>query len=315
MNKKPLVSVVIPVFNGSNFLREAIDSVLSQTYANIEILVINDGSKDENKTEKIALSYGDRITYISKENGGVSSALNLGINKMQGDFFSWLSHDDVFFPSKTEDQINYFLNNINARIIFSDVQLVDSIGNNLARDVGIKENARLNFFYQLLSFYPINGCTTLIHKSVFNEIGGFNGDLSTTQDYDIWFRIAKKYSFDYFDIKVLKSRIHDEQNSVTNSVMRYECDELYTRIARYTICNRETTNITDIELFNSAKSLAKRGYYSSSLMAVKGVKHLDLQFKFYTFFTFNLFSFLIIKYLVHIKNNVLNLKKFSFYKR
>ena len=69
-----LVSIVIPVYNGANYLSEAIDSALAQTYKNIEIIVVNDGSKDDGATEKVALSYGDKIRYFHKENGGVSSA-------------------------------------------------------------------------------------------------------------------------------------------------------------------------------------------------------------------------------------------------
>src|SRR5262245_26319850 len=96
----PRVSIIIPVFNGSNYLREAIDSALVQTYQNTEIIVVNDGSNDNGKTREIALSYGQQIRYFEKENGGVSSALNMGICKMTGDYFSWLSHDDVYNPEK-----------------------------------------------------------------------------------------------------------------------------------------------------------------------------------------------------------------------
>ena len=102
----PLVSIIIPVYNGSNYLSQAIDSALAQTYKNIEIIVVNDGSKDDGATEKIALSYGDKIRYYAKENGGVSSALNYGIEKMKGEYFSWLSHDDKYTPSKIEDQMS-----------------------------------------------------------------------------------------------------------------------------------------------------------------------------------------------------------------
>ena len=81
----PKVSIVIPVYNGANYLSEAIDSALAQTYSNIEILVVNDGSNDEGATERIAKSYGEKIRYFAKENGGVSSALNLGIREMHGE--------------------------------------------------------------------------------------------------------------------------------------------------------------------------------------------------------------------------------------
>ena len=76
---KPLVSIIIPVYNGSNYLAQAIDSALAQTYTPIEIIVVNDGSRDDGATEEVALGYGDRITYVRKENGGSSSALNEGI--------------------------------------------------------------------------------------------------------------------------------------------------------------------------------------------------------------------------------------------
>ena len=102
MIKNPLVSIIIPVYNGSNYLKKAIDSALSQTYKNIEIIVVNDGSKDDGATEQVALSYGDKINYYLKENGGVSSALNFGISKMKGDYFSWLSHDDEYTQTKIE---------------------------------------------------------------------------------------------------------------------------------------------------------------------------------------------------------------------
>ena len=78
MDKK--VSIIIPVYNGSNYLKEAIESALAQTYDNVEVLVVNDGSNDGGATEQIALSYGERIRYFKKENGGVASALNVGIH-------------------------------------------------------------------------------------------------------------------------------------------------------------------------------------------------------------------------------------------
>ena len=102
----PLVSIVIPVYNGANYMREAIDSALAQTYSNIEIIVVNDGSNDDGKTREIALSYGDKIRYFEKDNGGVSTALNLGIQNMRGKYFSWLSHDDVYLPDKVQAEID-----------------------------------------------------------------------------------------------------------------------------------------------------------------------------------------------------------------
>src|SRR5262245_18482633 len=89
----PLVSIVIPVYNGANFVADAIESALQQTYSRTEIIVINDGSTDDGATAQVAQIYGSRIRYYEKANGGCGSALNYGIERMRGEYFSWLSHD------------------------------------------------------------------------------------------------------------------------------------------------------------------------------------------------------------------------------
>ena len=118
----PKVSVIIPVYNGSNYLSDAINSALSQTYSNLEIIIVNDGSNDNGKTKEIALSYGNKIKYIEKENGGVSSALNIGIKNMTGEYFSWLSHDDIYYPNKIEESIKFIKND--KQIVYSDYDLL-----------------------------------------------------------------------------------------------------------------------------------------------------------------------------------------------
>lgn len=85
----PKVSIVIPAYNASNYLSEAIDSALAQSYDNIEIIVVNDGSKDGGATAEVAKKYDDKIRYFEKENGGSSSALNVGVQNMTGEWFSW----------------------------------------------------------------------------------------------------------------------------------------------------------------------------------------------------------------------------------
>ena len=99
------VSIIIPVYNGSNFIKQSIKSAINQTYKNIEIIVVNDGSTDNGRTENIVKEFGDKVRYICKKNGGVASALNLGIKEATGEYISWLSHDDIYKPNKIEKQI------------------------------------------------------------------------------------------------------------------------------------------------------------------------------------------------------------------
>lgn len=124
--KSPKVSIIIPVYNGADYLEKAIDSALNQSYTNLEVIVVNDGSNDDGKTAEIAKSYGKRIVYIEKENGGVSSALNCGIAKMTGDYFSWLSHDDEYWKEKIERQVAILRKNKNKKMLtLCDTEFID----------------------------------------------------------------------------------------------------------------------------------------------------------------------------------------------
>ncbi len=218
------VSIIIPVYNGSNYLAKAIDSALSQDYQNIEIIVINDGSKDNDKTRNIALSYGDKIIYLEKSNGGVASALNLGISKMNGDFFSWLSHDDLYTPDKISKQINFLTNNelnIETTIIFSNYFLIDFEGKTF-HTTNLKPGNPSNFRAWLAAYSYLNGCTLLIPKKLFVLAGQFNETLKHTQDYDLWFRMSYHADFIFHDDIIVSSRQHQEQDSRSKNIEAFK---------------------------------------------------------------------------------------------
>jgi hypothetical protein len=272
MSFNPLISIAIPVYNGANYLAEAIDSALAQTYSPIEILVINDGSTDQEATRKVAIGYGDRIRYFEKKNGGVASALNLAIREMKGEWFSWLSHDDLFLPEKTQKQVEY-LSKSPAEIVYGDYSLIDENGDVIAGESGVIPLAtKGNMFYQLLSGFPVNGCTTLIHRQVFEQIGLFNEDLPTTQDYEFWFRCAKEIDFHLMPEVLIKSRIHADQDTNKKPLRQYECDELYTRIARYIVQDPNHKGIDQDGLMDCGHFLLKHKHLSALFMLQRGLK-------------------------------------------
>jgi len=211
----PLVSIIIPVFNGANYMREAIDSAINQTYKNIEIIVVNDGSTDE--TEKIAKSYGDKIRYIKKENGGVASALNLAIKNSKGEYISWLSHDDVYSQIKIEKQIEVLKKKKNKNtIIYSDFCEIDSEGR-LIRYINLSKKTSdfMRVFLAVESATYLQGCSLLIPKKLFYKYGFFDLNRICTQDYFQWFKFAKHVDFVKTNYKLVKTRIHDQQESAT----------------------------------------------------------------------------------------------------
>jgi glycosyltransferase involved in cell wall biosynthesis len=226
----PKVSIVIPVYNGSNYLKEAIDSALAQTYKNIEIIVINDGSNDDGATEEIAKSYGDKIRYYSKKNGGVATALNLGIEKMAGEYFSWLSHDDKYLSDRTEKMVHRLSleSKTEDLIIASSYKyFTESTEYSPVRSSRYSPSHPLSYLF--LGY--INGCSVLIPKQVTLRTGCFNIELPTTQDFDYWFRALRKSRIIYLDDELTLSRSHVEQGSKAMLKAHVkECDELWINI-------------------------------------------------------------------------------------
>lgn len=211
MTFHPKVSIVIPVYNGANYLSEAIDSALAQTYDNIEIIVVNDGSKDDGATDKIAKSYGKKIRYFAKENGGVATAINLGVKKMTGDYFSWLSHDDYYYQDKIEKQVKYLsaLKNKNV-LLYSNYSILQ--GEKITPVVHNHEMLVRKPRYALLRGC-LNGITLLFPKTFFDEFGEFDEELRCTQDYDYWRRIETKYALVHMQDVLSITRLHPGQDT------------------------------------------------------------------------------------------------------
>ncbi len=193
---RPKVSIVIPVYNGSNYMREAIDSALAQTYDNIEIIVVNDGSTDN--TEEIAKSYGDKIRYFAKENGGTTTALNVGIKKMEGNYFSWLSHDDMYYPNKIARQIEELgkLEDKNT-IMMSDL---DGINEKYEKIYQTNYISHLDEYppRSKSNIHPViynqtHGCTLLIPKVCFDKVGLFDEKQLVAQDFEFFYRAFLKF--------------------------------------------------------------------------------------------------------------------------
>ncbi len=209
----PLVSIVIPVYNGSDFISEAIKSAINQTYKNIEILVVNDGSNDNLRTENICKSYNNKIRYFYKENGGVGSALNLGIKKSRGKYFSWLSHDDLYKPNKIEKQLEFFQKNPSAKIVCSDFEILNN-SNNIIKLREMKGIGLINNGRGVLDYW-LDFCTFLINVDCFSDVGLFDKNLKTVQDLDMQFRLVSRFNIFHINEILSTRREHPLQGTKT----------------------------------------------------------------------------------------------------
>jgi glycosyltransferase involved in cell wall biosynthesis len=209
----PRVSIIIPVYNGENYMRDAIGSALAQTWSETEIVVVNDGSRDGGATETIARSYGDRIRYIAKPNGGVASALNAGIAAMTGDVFCWCSHDDMHLPEKTARQVAEWdrLGRPDC-VLYADYRLINAGGKPISDVRMDHDTLTAKPIYALLRG-AVHGCSVFVPRHMLDAVSRFDEGLPTTQDYDLWFRMARRAPFIHMPEVLVLSRWHDEQGS------------------------------------------------------------------------------------------------------
>ena len=219
VENKDKVSIIIPVYNGSNYVCQAVDSALKQTYKNIEIIVVNDGSSDGGMTRDCLKKYGSKIIYIEKENGGVASALNTGIKKMTGEYFTWLSHDDLFDESKIEKQMKAVKDSGDEMKIsamnyeFFDEDTRQCVASEFEKFFPIE---RIENSIFLLLWGELHFSSLLFHKKHFERIGLFDEDLMTAQDNEFIFRLLRGQNICFVKDVGSYVRLHSLAGTTTN---------------------------------------------------------------------------------------------------
>ena len=191
MGWAPLVSVVIPTYETAPLIREAVDSVLDQTYRNYEIIVVNDGSPDTPELERALEPVADRIRYLKQENRGVSSARNTGIRAARGELIAFLDSDDAFFPHYLERQLSYLETYPDLDVVYPDALIVGH-GVNVGRRWMDVSPSRGSVTFEALvlqrCYVPI---FALVRRSVFDEVGLFDEALRSSEDFEVWLRVVK----------------------------------------------------------------------------------------------------------------------------
>jgi glycosyltransferase involved in cell wall biosynthesis len=182
-NRDPLlVSVIVPVFNGARFLAEALDSILAQTYAPIEIIVVDDGSRD--KTPGVVSSYGDKVRYLRQENAGPASARNRGLIASKGLFVAFLDHDDLWHPEKLARQMKRFEDR-------SELEICVTYAQNFWIPELAEEAEKLKNHPHSKPLPGYIASTLLAKYTTFKKIGLFNSALKHTDTTD-WFWRARE---------------------------------------------------------------------------------------------------------------------------
>ena len=259
MNDK--VSVVIPVFNSAQFLESSIQSVIDQSWENLEVIAVNDGSTDESLD--ILQQFSDQITVINQSNSGLANALNSGIRKISGNYFKWFSPDDILRNDAIEKLVSK-ANSSQNTIFYSNWDIIDE-KNNVLRTFHEHNFNNLSIFdynVRLLDGQQINVNTSLIPVSLF-EKGCIFQDLDdpVAIDYDFFLRagIIHKYKFHLISDNLLKYRIHPNQLSHKNIVKTLEDTKLISEQILSELSLDEKKRYLDaLETFQNSRNLKEK---------------------------------------------------------
>ena len=241
-HEHPLVSVIIPTFNRGWIVQEAVESVLAQTYAHTELIVVDDGSTDN--TRALLDQYKD-ITIVCQQNKGVSAARNRGVGIAAGEYLAFLDSDDFWLPEKLASQMAFFKTHPAAMICQT-------------QEIWIRNGKRINpkerhrkvsglFFERSLELCLVSPSAVVIKKKLLEDVGGFDEALPACEDYDLWLRIGARHPVFLVDRPlVVKRGGHPDQLSGLWGLDKYRIQSLKKLIDSDTLSETQRMASTDM---------------------------------------------------------------------
>ncbi|APW44171.1 glycosyltransferase [Rhodoferax saidenbachensis] len=234
INNSPLVSIVICTYNGERFLRQTLDSVLAQTYPNIEVIIVDDGSKDG--TADVINEYANRHKKIKpyfKKNGGLPNARNFAFQKSQGDWLAIIDQDDLCYPNRIARQLEVSKEYPTAGLIFCDTHFIDEHGNILGHhfskfslpDAFIPKVVAGNLLLQVGCY--VDSEAWFMRRDVFEKVGLLDEKLSYACDFEYFIRVGMIVDFAYAREILAAWRVHSSQATATAPKIRQQVRGVY----------------------------------------------------------------------------------------
>lgn len=210
MIKMPKVTIVMPTYNRAELLKEAIKSILSQTFKDWQLVVIDDGSSDYTKeVVKRFAAQNPRIQYVHQNNQGVTQARARTVEFVTGEYVTFLDDDDLYYPNKLNDQVNFLDQHPEVGLVYSFLEMVDR-DKKLIMKWPYQQSCS---FSELVKDNVIQPNAALLRSQCLKKLGSFCKDLKSADDYEMWLRIAKHYPIAFLPVMVGCYRWHDSNMS------------------------------------------------------------------------------------------------------
>lgn len=219
---KPLVSVIIPVYNGAPYLAETVESVQRSSCKNFEIILVDDGSKDESKAfcQSLSKKYKNVRFYWFKKNKGLTSVLNYAIKKAKGEFIARINQDDIMMPNRLEEQIEFLKNNPDHVVVGSDIILFDE-NHRLIENISFpKTDADIRAQWLLMS--PFSDPTVMYRKSAYLKTKGYQKYFWPADDVHMWYQLGKVGKLANLNTILTKVRWHNKAGSIASHRIQME---------------------------------------------------------------------------------------------
>ena len=229
----PVVSVVMPVHNGAKYLREAIDSILNQTFRDFEFIIVDDGSTDESATILADYVRQDaRVKVISQINAGITPSLNNGMRAARGEFLARMDCDDLSMPERFEKQVAYLRAHPDCVLVGSQAMMVDPEGLPIRPKHDTSYDHAAIVAALLNKGWPIVHPTVMIRTAVMREIGGYDEQYRAVQDHDLFARLAERGQLANLPDILLHYRQHFNAISFAKAQLQSEMLNQIVRVAR-----------------------------------------------------------------------------------
>lgn len=246
-DSSPVVSVIIPAYNCERYIDETINSVLNQSFRDLELIVVDDGSTD--RTRDIVKSYGAPVRLVTQVNAGVCAARNRGIDEAKGEFICLMDHDDYWFPDKLANQVRELQNHREAGVAYSpyinwhsdaDGQFPDpsTLASAIA-DTDVDPDYSGWIYHHLLLDCVMLTSSSMIRKTVFDKCGAFDLDLPYSEDWDLWLRISREYPFIKLRRPATLYRQHPKQGNRLVRDIDYRTVLLSKAARKWGLCSRD----------------------------------------------------------------------------